>query len=182
MKKVVGLLAAIMVSPAGALEFEKDVLPILESNCFKCHKDGKEKGDLNLEPHKIKEYIGAGRMIQPGKPTGGLFMKVILSKDPDTKMPPKGPGLSEREIQTLRLWITQGADLGALEPDPNAPPPLEAVWTNKAGKKIEATLMKVEEDKAVLKMKKDGKIYRYPIANLSEESQTKIKEWAEKGG
>lgn len=168
--------------PVAAVEFEKDVLPVLESKCFKCHKDGEEKGDLNLQPHKIKEIIGAGRAIIPGRPSAGLFMKVILSDDPDNRMPPKGSRLSEKEVQTLKLWISQGAELGDLDPDqpvdPGAPQPLPGVWTNKAGKEIKATLLKVEGDRAVLKME-SGKIYKYPIANLSEESQAKVREWVE---
>ena len=164
---------------APAVEFEKDVLPILKSNCIKCHKDGKEKGDLNLEPHAIKRHIGSGLQIVPGRPNGGLFMKVIQSEDPENRMPPKGPGLSEREINTLKLWITQGAELGAEEePVPAGKPPLEGVWTNKEGKKIRAALLRVEGEKAILKLA-SGKIYKYPISNLDEESQKKVREFAE---
>ena len=72
--------------PVSAVEFEKDVLPILKSNCLKCHKEGKEKGDLNLEPHKIKRHIGSGLQIVPGKPNGGLLMKMIRI----TACPPRG--------------------------------------------------------------------------------------------
>ena len=164
--------------PAAAVDFEKDVLPILKSNCLKCHKDGKEKGDLNLEPHEIKRHIGSGLQIVPGRPNGGLFMKVIQSDDPDNRMPPKGPGLSEREINTLKLWITQGAELGGEEPVRAGKPPLEGVWTNKEGKKIRAALLRVEGEKAILKLA-SGKIYKYPISNLDEESQKKVREFAE---
>ena len=176
-----GFLLLTLTLPCAAIEFGKDVLPILESNCFKCHKDGKEKGDLNLEPHKIKEIIGSGRKIIPGKPSSGLFMKMIQSDDPDNRMPPKGSRLSEKEVQTLKLWISQGAELGDHDPDgaPGAPEPLEGVWTNKGGKEIKATLLRVEGDKAVLKLQ-GGKIYKYAISNLSAESQAIVKEFAEK--
>ena len=176
-----GVLLVTLALPSHAVEFGKDILPILDRHCFKCHKDGKEKGDLNLQPHKLKESIGSGRAIIPGKPSSGLFMKVILSEDPDNRMPPKGARLSEKEIQTLKLWITQGAELGDHDPDgaPGAPKPLAGVWTNKAGKEIKATLLRVEEGKAVLRME-NGKIYKYPIENLSDESAAKVKEFAEK--
>ena len=161
--------------PVSAVEFEKDVLPILKSNCLKCHKEGKEKGDLNLEPHKIKQHIGSGLQIVPGKPNGGLFMKVIQSDDPDNRMPPKGSPLSEREVNILKLWITQGAELGDREPVPAGKEPLEGVWTNQAGKKIKAALLRVEGEKAVLRLA-NGKIYKYPIGNLDAESQKKVRE------
>ena len=163
------------------MEFDKDVLPILKSNCLKCHKDGKEKGDLNLEPHEIKRHIGSGLQIVPGRPNGGLFMKVIQSEDPENRMPPKGAGLSEREINTLKLWITQGAELGPGESVTPGKEPLEGVWTNKRGKKIKAALLGVEEGKAILRLA-NGKIYKYPITSLDAESQTRVKEFAQKEG
>lgn len=181
------LLSAILVAvpalPGWAVDFETDVLPILKSNCLKCHKDDKEKGEVNLEPHKIKQHIGSGLLIVPGRPSGGLFMKVIESDDPDNRMPPKGARLSEKEVLVLKQWISQGAELGTLdpEPEPGAPEPITGVWTNQAGKEIKATLLRVEGDKAVLKLE-NGKIYQYPIENLSEESQARVKEFAAKAG
>ena len=164
---------AVTVS-ASAVDFQKDVLPILEDRCIECHKDGKEKADLNFQPHKIKNHIGVGTPIVPGKPNAGLFIKVILSEDPDNRMPPKGSRLSEKEVNTLKQWILEGAELG--DEVAAGKEPLEGEWVNKAGRKIKATLLRVEEDKAVLKMT-NGKIYKYPIAELSEASQRKIKEW-----
>jgi hypothetical protein len=79
------------------------------------------------------------------------------------------------------------------EPEPDEPEPdepdsgedsespteesLVGVWTNKSGKKIEATLLEVKGDKAVLKMA-NGKTYNYPIANLDAESQKRVREFA----
>lgn len=182
------ILSLALSHSAAAVDFEKDVWPILKSNCIECHSDKKQKGDLNLEPHKIKEHIGAGLQIVPGRPTGGLLIKVVESEDPDNRMPPKGSPLDEKEVQTLKTWISQGAELGSLDPDakpdesePGAPEPAMQVWTNKDGKQIKAALLKVEGDKAVLRME-NGKIYNYPIANLSEESQAKVKESNSKAG
>ena len=105
-------------------------------------------------------------------------MKMIQSDDPDNRMPPKGSRLSEKEVNILKLWITQGAELGDHEPVPAGKEPLEGVWTNKAGKKIKAALLRVEGDKAVLKLA-NGKIYKYPIGNLDAESKRKVREFAE---
>ena len=54
---------------------------------------------------------------------------------------------------------------------------LVGVWTNKSGKKIEATLLEVKGDKAVLKMA-NCKTYSYPIANLDAETQKRVREFA----
>tara|TARA_B100001057_G_scaffold487998_1_gene571607 strand:+ start:3357 stop:3908 length:552 start_codon:yes stop_codon:yes gene_type:complete len=179
---IAGALALVFsVLSVGAVEFDKDVLPILKSHCFKCHRDGKAKGDFNLEPHQIKEHIGAGLQIVPGRPNSGLFMKVIQSDDPDNRMPPKGAGLGEKDVNILKLWITQGAELGPGESVTPGKGPLEGVWTNKSGKKIKAALLGVEEDKAILRLA-NGKTYKYPIASLDAESQRRVKEFAEKEG
>lgn len=179
-----GVLALAFLHPAAAAEFERDVLPILKRNCFECHKDGKEKGDVNLEPHKIKEHIGSGLAIVPGRPNSGLLMKLVQSDDPDNRMPPKGRPLNDKEVETLKQWILLGAELGSLDPDgkqdspaPGEPASVAETWTNKEGKEIVATLLRVEGESAVLKME-NGKIYRYPIANLSEESRKKLRESA----
>ena len=177
---ITGALALVFsVLSAEAVEFGKDVLPILKSHCFKCHRDGKEKGDFNLEPHRIKEHIGAGLQIVPGRANSGLFMKVIQSDDPENRMPPKGAGLGEKDVNILKLWITQGAEVGVEESATPEKEPLEGVWTNKSGKKIKASLLGVEQDKAILRMA-NGKIYKYPIASLDAESQRRVREFSEK--
>lgn len=54
-----------------------------------------------------------------------------------------------------------------------APKPEE--WTNHEGKPITATLVGLEDGKALLKME-NGTVYKYPVKDLSAESQAKIKE------
>lgn len=167
-----------LAASSTAVEFRKEILPILENNCIDCHRDGKEKGDVNLEPEKIARHIGSGRIIQPGKGSEGLFMKLILSEDPDNRMPPKGSRLSEDEVQKLKVWIARGAELEP-EPDPDAPDPLEGDWTNAEGKTIEAALLRVEGGNAILRLK-DGREVPYPIEKLSGESQAVVREFAER--
>ena len=54
------------------------------------------------------------------------------------------------------------------------PVPVEKEWTNREGQKIVATLLGVEGDLAILRMK-NGTVHRYPIAKLSDASQAEIK-------
>ena len=65
------------------------------------------------------------------------------------------------------------------EPEPGEPAkvPVVEVWTNKSGKKIEATLLEVEGDKAVLKMA-NGRTYSYAITDLDAESQQRVRKFA----
>lgn len=51
--------------------------------------------------------------------------------------------------------------------------PEEEDWTNTEGRTIRAALLGVEGDTALLRTA-DGRVHRYPVANLSEESRKKL--------
>ncbi|MCH2207616.1 MAG: c-type cytochrome [Lentisphaerales bacterium] len=92
------------------LDFTKDVFPILEKNCLKCHGHIKEsgkvvdKGDLDItKPESIKEFL----MI--GHPQDSLMYQLVISDDDDEYMPPKGDRLSVTEKKIISDWIEQGA-------------------------------------------------------------------------
>ncbi len=173
-----------------AVEFEKDVLPIFNSNCAKCHMDGNNKGGVALDLDKIEREIGSGKAIIPGEvDKGDLIELVSLPEDDGDRMPPKGRPLNDRELATLKEWIAAGAPLTGPgtptvaktdEPEPTMakrPEPIAGSWTNQEGKAIQATLLRVEGDKAVLQLA-NGKLYHYPIGNLSVDSQAIVKSFA----
>ena len=54
------------------------------------------------------------------------------------------------------------------------------VFTDVNGKKIEATITKVEKDTVSLLLKSDGKEYDVPLARLKQADQRFVKEWAKK--
>ena len=45
------------------VSFEKDILPILEENCFSCHGDGETKGDFSLDGFKAASDVHRGYKI-----------------------------------------------------------------------------------------------------------------------
>ena len=103
-------------------------------------------------------------------------------------MPPQGKGrpLSATEVAKLKEWIEAGAIVGNEEPEmteaapeekPQRPSPIEGSWTNTDGKTIEATLLRVEGDKAILRM--GTRDYPYPIENLDAAAQATIRNFAE---
>ena len=94
-----------------AVDFSRDVLPILSENCFPCHgPDAKtRKADLRLD---VKE--GALRtkdpVIVPGKSGESELILRITSTDRDEVMPPpkSGKKLTRDQIELLKKWIDQG--------------------------------------------------------------------------
>ncbi len=109
--------AAPLPLPA-AIEFNRDVRPILSDRCFVCHgpDEAKVKGKLRLDSaeHAFRKQ-GEEAVLMPGKPEGSELWRRIISADDDERMPPAKVGssplkpLSDREKAIIGRWIEQGA-------------------------------------------------------------------------
>jgi len=174
---------------ASALEYEKDIMPIFEKKCFECHSDKAEKikGGLRLDdPAHFLGRFEKDDLVQPGKPKmSGLYYSLTRPRFDKGAMPPekKGEQLTEEEVELVHDWIFEGAPINGTRGKRGKPGkedkgpvqmPKERDWTNREGKTIRATLLKIEGDIAVLRMK-GGVVYRYPIAQLSDKSQAELK-------
>ena len=103
--------AARAAEPPKAIDFNRDVRPILSENCLACHgpDEKKRKGDLRLDVRADAVAAGA---ITPGKPAASKLVERITSKEFDELMPPVGSGkkLTAAQIETLRKWVAEGAE------------------------------------------------------------------------
>tara|TARA_R110002096_G_scaffold305388_9_gene500260 strand:+ start:1319 stop:2287 length:969 start_codon:yes stop_codon:yes gene_type:complete len=120
------ILIAAPLAPAsiGAVEFEKDIFPIFEKKCIKCHKapyeeEGKlkkPKADLRMDAAwAIHAGSENGEVVVAGKPDDSeLYYRVTLPEDDDDFMPPSGKAdpLTEKELAVFKKWIEDGADFG----------------------------------------------------------------------
>ncbi|HZM05220.1 MAG TPA: DUF1549 domain-containing protein, partial [Candidatus Saccharimonadales bacterium] len=100
----------------GALQYNRDIRPIISDRCFKCHGPDKASRKAGLRLDLPAEAFGprknpAEHAIVPGKPEKSLVVQRIFSKDLDERMPPAASNLSltEKEKNMLRSWIAQGA-------------------------------------------------------------------------
>jgi mono/diheme cytochrome c family protein len=92
-----------------AVEFDRDVKPILAKHCLSCHGPDKQRGDLRLDRRADALKGGeSGKPFVAGKAAESLLIHRVVATD-DTKMPPKGERLTAAEVATLRAWIEQGA-------------------------------------------------------------------------
>ncbi|MFM7605328.1 MAG: c-type cytochrome domain-containing protein, partial [Prosthecobacter sp.] len=69
----------VTVLTASAADFQKDIQPILEKNCYECHseKTGKRKGGFvfdELETFKLDIADNDVAQIRPGNPDGSHFL------------------------------------------------------------------------------------------------------------
>jgi mono/diheme cytochrome c family protein len=99
------------LSASAAVDFQKEVVPILQQRCVECHGAEKQKGKLRLDT-KADFFKGGkdGEIVKAGAAADSEFYKrLILPKDNDERMPPKGDALTAPQIETLKNWINEGA-------------------------------------------------------------------------
>ena len=103
--------AELAATGADAIDFARDIQPILSAKCFDCHgSDTKSKADLRLDARAFALKGGeSGPALVPGRSADSRLYQRILSDDPDTVMPPKGERLSAAEQEIVRRWIDTGA-------------------------------------------------------------------------
>lgn len=93
-----------------AVDFVKDVKPIFQANCYKCHSAEKQKSDYRLDL-KMSALKGGeiGGAILPGDSSKSLLIQYVSGTHDEIRMPPKGELLPKEKVDTLKAWIDQGA-------------------------------------------------------------------------
>lgn len=90
------------------VSFVDDVAPILNARCLGCHADN-PRANRRLDTFAGMKRPGAGGpLLVPGRPDRSLLMARLLAPA-NQRMPRNAAPLSQKEIQTIALWIAQGA-------------------------------------------------------------------------
>ncbi|MEY3173501.1 MAG: hypothetical protein RLZZ436_1415, partial [Planctomycetota bacterium] len=112
----IALLQTFTSTPVQAWQvaFNRDVRPILSDACFQCHgpDEQQRQGGLRLDQSAAALKGGdSGPAIVPGRPADSLLWQRIVHGDPELHMPPPETGrtLTPKQLETIRLWIEQGA-------------------------------------------------------------------------
>ncbi len=122
-------LIATDVAPAGKLQYNRDVRPILSEKCFACHGFDKSKTRRQSASRHARRSTGGnrfGRTSDPPKDAAASeLVRRILSEDHDERMPPpeSGKELTAEQKAILQKWIDEGAEY-------------EAHWAFAAPKKV----------------------------------------------
>ncbi len=93
-----------------AVDFEKEVAPILQSSCLSCHGARGGMGNVSVSSgDAMAKRSSLGQLVTPGDPSkSALFLSISLPKGSPKAMPPTGP-LSKDKVDTIRQWIQEGA-------------------------------------------------------------------------
>ena len=110
-----GLAALEAAEPA--VDFARDILPVLSNNCFGCHGPdaAKRKAGLRLDEQAgaLATLKSGERAVVPNDSAASELLRRISSTDPDEHMPPPKSGkkhLTESQIATIKKWIDGGAE------------------------------------------------------------------------
>ena len=92
------------------VDFVRDVRPIFQRACLRCHGPDKQKSEFRLDVRQTALTGGESYApnIVPGKSADSPLVKMVAGIG-DITMPPEGDRLSVEEIGLLRAWIDQGA-------------------------------------------------------------------------
>jgi uncharacterized membrane protein len=114
------LLVLMLIALAGCkseetVSFSQDVKPIIDKYCIECHQAGGE--GLIASGFNLENYAGVmkgtkhGPMVIAGDSAGSNMLVLMEGRaDPSISMPHgKMTGASRKELETIRLWIDQGA-------------------------------------------------------------------------
>ena len=106
--------APVVAEPA--VDFNREVLPIIADKCFACHGPDANTREADLRLDLKDGLFGTSEMGQPIVAPGDseeseLFFR-ITEAEGDEKMPPEDAvlQLTDDEVDTLRQWIEQGAE------------------------------------------------------------------------
>lgn len=105
------------------VSYTEDVQPVLFGSCLQCHdraSEGYEASGFSLDNYDaVMKGTNFGPVIVAGSPESSSLYLVIAHKTAsEIHMPPhtddalaegRGVSLSDEQIETIRLWIAQGA-------------------------------------------------------------------------
>jgi len=96
--------------------YEKDISPIVEKSCLKCHSGKRPKSKYSMETLEsiIKGGSSDEAAIVAGKSDKSPFVWFIADLVEEMEMPPldkrdKYPQLTKDEVALIRAWVDQGA-------------------------------------------------------------------------
>jgi|SRR5438128_3633183 len=94
------------------VDFAKQIQPILQQSCVKCHGAEKQKAKLRLDSKEAAMKGGKdGVVIVAGNAEKSeMYRRITLPKGDDDIMPNEGDPLSREQTELVRDWINQGAD------------------------------------------------------------------------
>jgi len=101
------------------VDFLRDIKPILDTSCLKCHGPEKPKSRFRVGDRAALLKGGdTGVAVIPGQSAKSPLIHYVARLVPEMEMPPDGKGdpLTPQQIALLRAWIDQDLPWSGVEP------------------------------------------------------------------
>ena len=96
-----------------AVNYFRDIEPILNASCVSCHQASMAAGGLRLDaPENLLQGGASGPAVVPGNAQRSLLYKRLMDTTAK-RMPPVGM-VTEEELSLIRAWINLGAKIEPL--------------------------------------------------------------------
>jgi mono/diheme cytochrome c family protein len=94
---------------AAKITYNDHAKPIFMQRCSSCHNAERSEGDLDLTNYtNLMIGGGSGEVIEAGSAEESYLFRLVTHEE-SPEMPPGDNTIPEKEIDTLRKWIDQGA-------------------------------------------------------------------------
>lgn len=98
------------LSAAEPVDYGREIKPFLKARCYACHGALKQNSGLRLDAGRLIRKGGdGGEVVTPGEPDDSLLIERVSAAEKSRRMPPEGEPLTAKQIELLRVWISQGA-------------------------------------------------------------------------
>ncbi len=91
---------------AGPVSFARDLLPLFNETCIKCHGGDKIEKGLDMKSYSaLMAGSERGAVVVPGDASSSRLAQLVENG----KMPKRGPKLTSEQVQLIVDWINSGA-------------------------------------------------------------------------
>jgi WD40 repeat protein/mono/diheme cytochrome c family protein len=93
------------------VSYDKQIRPILQSQCHGCHQPAKAKGEyvMTTFDRLLKPGESKKAPVVAGQPAKSYLVELITPKNGEAEMPKKKKALHPAEIELVARWIAEGA-------------------------------------------------------------------------
>ena len=106
-----------------AIDFARDIAPLLDRSCAACHGGDKKKGKFSIANREamLKGGQSGEPVVHAGNSAGSRLLQMVADQVEDLEMPPLAkrsnyPALTANEVGLLKTWIDQGLPWSTVAP------------------------------------------------------------------
>src|SRR5688572_12795746 len=96
--------APAIAGPGGAVDFGRDIAPLLQQACVRCHGGERARGGL-----RVDRADGLAAVLTPGSSAASELVSRLTGAADGARMPAGGPPLPTASVALIRRWVDGGA-------------------------------------------------------------------------